>query len=443
LLGHQRCRLRMKQFRMGRSLLLATLLLTLMNLPAYGQESEPLSENSALHVFLDCQGGAWHCDFDHVRREIKWVNWVRDRKDAQVHLLVTAQGTGGGGNSYTLDFIGLDELDAETDSISFVSDPDDTHDEVREKLTQTFAVGLVRYVASTPLAQQLQVSYEESPGQAVQADLEEDPWKLWVFRVSASGSFNDESLQRGNWYSGSVSANRTSDRLKFNWSASTWSSRDEFEIDGEVLESSSKSSSSSLLSVWSLSDHWSVGMIAGGNNSSFSNIDLALIGGPVVEYSVFPYDESTRKTLTFQYSVEAVDNTYEAITVAGETEETLGRHRLVAALDIQQPWGGMFGQVAATQYLHDPSVHRVDTFLGANVRVFRGLDFNVSGSFSRIKDQFFLPAEGLTSEEILLRRGQRETDFRYRVSMGFSYRFGSKLANVVNPRMNRGFRSFY
>ena len=344
MLGHQRCRLRMKQFRMGRSLLLATLLLTLMNLPAYGQESEPLSENSALHVFLDCQGGAWHCDFDHVRREIKWVNWVRDRKDAQVHLLVTAQGTGGGGNSYTLDFIGLDELDAETDSISFVSDPDDTHDEVREKLTQTFAVGLVRYVASTPLAQQLQVSYEESPGQAVQADLEEDPWKLWVFRVSASGSFNDES---------------------------------------------------------------------------------------------------TRKTLTFQYSVEAVDNTYEAITVAGETEETLGRHRLVAALDIQQPWGGMFGQVAATQYLHDPSVHRVDTFLGANVRVFRGLDFNVSGSFSRIKDQFFLPAEGLTSEEILLRRGQRETDFRYRVSMGFSYRFGSKLANVVNPRMNRGFRSFY
>ena len=69
----------MKQFRMSSSLLLATILLTLMNLPAYGQESEPLSDNSVLHVFLDCQGGSWsHCDFDHVRREIKWVNWVRD-----------------------------------------------------------------------------------------------------------------------------------------------------------------------------------------------------------------------------------------------------------------------------------------------------------------------------------------------------------------------------
>ena len=95
-------------------------------------------------------------------------------------------------------------------------------------------------------------------------------------------------------------------------------------------------------------------------------IDLAVIGGPVVEYSVFPYHESTRKTLTFQYSVESVDNKYETITVAGETEETLGRHRLVAALDVKKPWGDMFGQVAATQYFHDASVHRVDTYLGAS-----------------------------------------------------------------------------
>jgi len=425
------------------SLLLATLLLTWMNLPAYGQESEPLSDNSALHVFLDCQGGAWHCDFDHVRREIKWVNWVRDRKDAQVHLLVTAQGTGGGGSSYTLDFIGLGELDAETDSISYLSDPDDTQTEVRDKLTQTFAVGLVRYVASTPLAQQLQVSYEESSEQAAQAGQEEDPWNLWVYRVSANGSFNSEALQKGRSFSWFVSANRTSDRLKFNVSTSGWSSRDEFEIDGENLVSTQESYNTNFLSVWSLSDHWSMGLVAGANHSSFSNIDLAMIGGPVAEFSVFPYHESTRKTLTFQYSVESVSNEYATITLTGETEEVLTRHRLVAALDIQQPWGGVFGQVAGTQYFHDSSTHRVDTSLGANVRVFRGLDFNISGGFSRIQDQFFLSAEGLTPEDILLRRGQRETDSRYHFRMGFSYRFGSKLANVVNPRMSRGFRSFY
>jgi len=415
-----------------------------MNLPAYGQESGPPSDNNALHVFLDCQGGSWrHCDFDHVRREIQWVNWVRDRKDAQVHLLVTAQQTGGGGSSYTLDFIGLDELDAETDSISYVSDPDDTQAEVRDKLTQTFAVGLVRYVTSTPLAQQLQISIEESSEQTAQTGQEEDPWNLWVYRVSAHGSFNEEALQKGSSFSWHLSANRTSDRLKVNVSTSGWSSRDEFEIDGETLKSTARSANTNLLTVWSLSDHWSMGLIAAANHSSFSNIDRALIGGPLVEFSVFPYHESTRKTFTFQYSVESVDNEYKAATVSGETEEVLGRHRMVAALDIQQPWGGLFGQVAGTQYFQDSSTHRVDTRLGANVRVFRGLDFNISGSFSRIKDQFFLPAGGLTPEEILLQRVQRETDFRYRLNMGFSYRFGSKLANVVNPRMSRGFRSFY
>ncbi len=434
----------LKQFRMSSALLLATILLTLMNLPAYGQESGPLSDSSALHVFLDCQGDSWrHCDFDHVRREIKWVNWARDRRDAQVHLLVTTLGTGGGGYSYTLDFIGLGELDADTDSISYISDPDDTQAEVREKLTQTFAVGLVRYVASTSLAQQLQISYEESSGDAAQTGQEEDPWNLWVFGVSANGSFNDEALQRGSSYSGSLSADRTSDRLKFNWGASGWSSRDEFDIDGETLENTQRSYNTNLLSVWSLSDHWSMGLIAGANHSSFSNIDLAVIGGPVVEFSVFPYHESTRKAFTFQYSVESVNNKYETITFAGETEEALSRHRLVVALDVRQPWGDIFGQVAGTQYLHDPSTHRVDTYLGAGVRIFRGLNFSISGSFSRIKDQFFLPAEGLTSEEILLQRGQRETDFRYGLRMGFSYRFGSQLATVVTPRMSGGFRSFY
>ena len=46
-----------------------------------------------LLVFMDCQ--APRCDFDHFRREIEWVNWVRDRQDAEVHVLVTSQRTGG------------------------------------------------------------------------------------------------------------------------------------------------------------------------------------------------------------------------------------------------------------------------------------------------------------------------------------------------------------
>jgi len=68
-------------------------------------------------------------------------------------------------------------------------------------------------------------------------------------------------------------------------------------------------------------------------------------------------------------------------------------------------------------------------------RLFRGLNFDIDAEISRIKDQFYLSAEGINPDDILLRRRQRETDFRYELSLGFSYRFGSKFANVVNPRM--------
>ncbi len=51
-----------------------------------------------LRVFLDCGP----CDDDYLRQEITFVNYVRDRPDAQVHVLVTREGTGGGGRAWTL-----------------------------------------------------------------------------------------------------------------------------------------------------------------------------------------------------------------------------------------------------------------------------------------------------------------------------------------------------
>ncbi|NIQ83992.1 MAG: hypothetical protein GTN83_03975, partial [Acidobacteria bacterium] len=126
------------------------------------------------------------------------------------------------------------------------------------------------------------------------------------------------------------------------------------------------------------------------------------------------------------------------ITVDSMLSETHPRHRLEVGASLTQPWGNVFGSVRGTQYLHDLALHRIDTFAGMSIRIVRGLEFNMFGSFSRIKDQFFLPAAGLTTEEILVRRRQRETDYRFDISVGFSYRFGSKFNNVVNPRMGGG-----
>src|SRR5207237_8641994 len=72
--------------------------------PLVAQDSTRTAQDSAVRVFLDCPDT--FCDFDYYRTEITFVNWVRDRQFAQVHVLITTQSTGGG-REYTMALIGL------------------------------------------------------------------------------------------------------------------------------------------------------------------------------------------------------------------------------------------------------------------------------------------------------------------------------------------------
>ena len=98
-----------------------------------------------MRVFLDCNS----CDFDFLRREIAFVNYVRDRRDAEVHILVTTQPTGGGGTEYVFKFIGLGRFDQVDDELKYVAAQTQTQDERRRGYAQVLKLGLVRYVSST------------------------------------------------------------------------------------------------------------------------------------------------------------------------------------------------------------------------------------------------------------------------------------------------------
>ncbi len=396
---------------------------------------------NALFVFEDCN--ARNCDFEHFRREIAWVNWVRDRQDADVHLLVTSQDTGGGGEHYTLDFIGQRRFEGVSKTRSYVSDPNDTDSEVREGLTRAIALGLVQFAETTPIAPQLRVVYEE-PGEMVVPRQEHDPWDLWVFRFSGNASVEQEATESGYSFRGSADADRVSDAMKINLSLSGRYSRDQWDLDeGETYTNISEDYTADLLMVWSLTDHWSLGGRANANRSTFLNRDLAVAAGPTLEFNIFPYEVSTRRSITFRYSLEISSFNYELETIDGKTEEVLPRHALLVSAAVQQPWGEVFGSVEGIQYLNNPETHRINTFINLEYRLFRGLNLDVFGSFSRIKDQFFLAAEDLSDEEILLERRQRETDYLFDIGIGLSYRFGSKFANIVNPRMSGGRRRHY
>jgi hypothetical protein len=63
-----------------------------------------------IRVFLDCED----CFADFLRSEITFVDYVRDRAEADVHLLITRITTGSGGREYTAEFIGSGRFDGTT-----------------------------------------------------------------------------------------------------------------------------------------------------------------------------------------------------------------------------------------------------------------------------------------------------------------------------------------
>ena len=76
----------------------------LLALAAHAGAQTPPPRPDNIRIFLDC---SYYCDEDYIKKEITFVDYMRDRRDADVHILVTTQGNGGGGTEYTVKFIGL------------------------------------------------------------------------------------------------------------------------------------------------------------------------------------------------------------------------------------------------------------------------------------------------------------------------------------------------
>lgn len=410
-------------------------------LSTFGPLQASAQQGEALRVFLDCQ--TFPCDFNHFRREIAFVNWMRDRQDAQLHILITGQATGGGGREFTFALVGLQQFAGRRDTLRYASRNTDTEAEIRDGQVRTIQMGLMPYVASTPAAERIQISYE-APSEQTPAGPVDDPWDYWVFRIGVGGSIDGESQQRAYSVNGSFSATRITEGLKFTLRSSGRYSRDEFELDSvTTFINKQKNFNADGLLAFSLGDHWSAGMLVSARQSTRLNQDFALEGGPAIEFNVFPYAESTRRQLTFLYTAGASAFNYEEETVFDKTSEVLPRHRLEMSLEVRQPWGSINGSLEGSQFLHDLERHQINLFTGISLRLFRGLSLNVFGSVGRIKDQLYLPKGDIPPEEILVRRRQLETDFRYNANINFSYTFGSKFNNVVNPRMGGGGGFFF
>ena len=264
---------------------------------------------------------------------------------------------------------------------------------------------------------------------------EDDPWNFWRFQTSANANLDTEESQQSFSASGAFSADRTTEKWKIRLNTRGDFSTDEFDLgDGDVFTNRTTDWNATMLVVRGLGDHWGVGVGGSVVTSTFVNQDRTMRLAPAVEYSVFPYDESSRRQLTLAYAIGANAFDYEELTIFGKTSETLIDETLTLSLDFIQPWGRSGVSVEGSHFFEDVGKYRWVVFGDLTFRVFRGLELEVFGSTSLIRDQVFLPARGSSQQEILVQRRQLATDYQHSLFLGISYTFGSIFNNVVNSR---------
>ncbi len=411
-------------------------LLILISATTAGQETPGIKSDTlrkdALNVYYPDASS-------HLKQEIPFINYVRDRKVADLVIVSTSLSTGSGGQKYTYFLEGQGKYRNMTDTIEFSSNPDDTYEMIREKRIQTIKMGLIRFVQKTPLRDFIKISFSEPMSDRVSGD----KWNSWVFRTSVHGfAFASES---SDYYdlSTSIDASRTTEawKLEFDGSYSVnlremrWTDPD---TEEELSETDRKvSSHAGALVVKSINEHWSVGLVSNISSSTFHNYTSHFMFKPGIEYNIFPFSQSTSKQFRFMYSIGPVYNNYCDTTVYFKKNEVVAQQGLYAGYKNIQKWGDFNLSASWDNYLHNWDLNRLSFNGSVSLRIVKGLRLSLSGGYSFIHDQINLRKGSSSTSDVLMSRKEMATTYSYDAFFSISYTFGSIYNNAVNPRFTR------
>lgn len=391
-------------------------------------------------VFFDCQGP--QCDLTYYRTEITWVDWVRDAQDSNVHVIMTSQSTGAGGREYRLDLMGRGAAAAYQTETRYQSRSTDTQREELDAVAYTLALALAQFANAQGFASLVRIEpigpVPTSPDlleQLVSAGEVDDPWNLWSFRINGGGNFSGEETRSNLQLNSGFNASRVTPTWKTtlgsNWSLNRQKIR---RTDGSLLIDERINWMMNATIVYSVAEHWSIGITGGPARITNRNQRFRAQFNPAIEYSYFPYDEATRRSLTFFYEVGPVYRGYFQETIHGRDYDLLAEQALRIRFSQRQAWGNASISFTGSSYLHDLGQHNLSLNGNISYRITRGLDLNANANVSSVRDQIYLSGAGLTEEQRLLRIQQEATDYTYGGSIGLAFQFGSIFNNVVNNR---------
>ncbi|RUA25303.1 MAG: hypothetical protein DSY76_06765 [Bacteroidetes bacterium] len=392
------------------------------------------SREAAVNLYLDCNS----CDLTYFRQNFTLINYVRDRKVADVQVIVSTMRNGGGGKEYIMQFIGLGRFGHLKDTLKFNTKADATRDEIRKEQLKTLKLGLVPFILKTPYANKISVNYAQETVKAK----ENDPWNNWVFRISGNSWMNGQKNYNSTNVYTTVSASRITEDIKHETRVNLNFSENKYRLynSKDSLIYSANTISRGVYfehsTIWSMGEHWGAGVQVNAWQSTYSNIDAAYKIQPEIEYNLYKYSNASRKQLRFAYKIGANYRNYTDTTVYNKTEEYLAEQKFEINYKYITNWGSIRSAVNWQNYLHDFSLYSIGTSLSMNIRIFKGLSFNIYGNLQMPRNQISLVKTASTPEDVLLHQRELSTNYSYYTSIGIAYTFGSIYNNVVNPRLD-------
>lgn len=419
---------------MKKILILTLLLHSLLTFAQENINSDSLRKD-AVKLFLDCR----FCDMNHIRREIPYVNYVRDVKEAEVYLRVNSESTGSGGRQYSLIFDGQKKFEGLNDTLFFATRPDDTREHRRQGRIKMMKMGLMRYVSRTPIYREVSINHSGK----IEEEEVIDRWNNWIVELETRPRFESEESDKEISFENSIVINKVTPEWKIEFELDHELNRNKYIYDGkEHIKDRTEIEFDNLI-VKSIGNHWSIGNRLNLLTSTFSNMKFNAIILPSLEYNLFPYSESTHRQLRFLYGIGVSINQYNDTTIFNKIKENLGQQQLQIAYQVQEKWGTINISLEGSNYLHDFSKNRIELDGYITIRIIKGLSFSVFGGIAGIHDQISLEKGELTEADILLNLKQRETSYSIDGGLGLTYTFGSIYNNVVNPRFGNGRRRYY
>ncbi|MDX2072172.1 MAG: hypothetical protein SFV55_27300 [Haliscomenobacter sp.] len=386
-----------------------------------------------INVYLDCPG----CDLNYVKNEIKFVNYANDPLRAQVHILVSSQTTGSSGAVHQLEFLGKEGFDDDKFTLEFQAEPTMTSLEKQQGLVRTIKLGLIPFVAQTTMVSDLDLSVknQEKPKETTPVGKSKKLLDSWLFEVFSSFNWDNESLRSTFDLRYGMHVEYVTPEWRIRIDPNFYFQERVVRTDEEEIRSYRRQNGYNAKVVKSLGDHWSVGVFNNIYSNTYNNVKFGMWLAPAIEYSFLPYSEVVTREFTLAYHVGRLHNRYFEETIFLKMEDEVYSHVMDVNLHLRRQWGDVTMFMQGSCFLNDWSRNHLSINGRVGLRVFKGMTFNMGGTFRIVNDQITLPRGDTTLEDILLGQKQLATAYNSNVNFGVRYTFGALYNNVVNTRL--------